>query len=85
MGQGPPGAPVVPSKAGQHPVLMTCLHARPAPVWITAGGLAWVRASVCRGMGIVCGRFTGPVWYSGCGGLCGSESGAGAACGMGHR
>mmetsp|Transcript_98718 Transcript_98718/g.166196 ORF Transcript_98718/g.166196 Transcript_98718/m.166196 type:complete len:80 (+) Transcript_98718:1034-1273(+) len=24
---------------------MACLHARLAPVWITAGGLAWVRTS----------------------------------------
>ena len=48
-------------------------------------GLAWVRASVCRGMGIACGHFTAPVSDWGCGGLCGSASGAGAACGMDQR
>ena len=40
MGQGPPWSPVVPSKAGSRSVLMACLHACLAPVWITAGGLA---------------------------------------------
>ena len=45
MGQWPLWSPAAPSKAGLHSVLTVRLLACLAPVWVSAGGLAWVRPS----------------------------------------